>query len=128
MKRLLLAGIASLGTVFVCVLAIACMDVLRSKMWGVEMALVVAVAATLAALAVLVIWGLPVYWLLKSRKRESLLSYAIAGALPAVFLVPSLRPFGDDTVPHLILQVFTLGVIGALAALVFWKLGTRSHA
>jgi hypothetical protein len=121
MKRLLLASIASLGTVFACVLTVAWIDALRADAWGLEMALVLAAAATLVALAVLVVWGLPVHWFLKSRNRESLLSYAVAGALPAVLLVPSLKPFGDDTVPHLMLQAFTLSVTGAVAALVFWK-------
>jgi hypothetical protein len=128
MKRLLLASLASLGTVFACVLIIASIDVLRSDGWGIELALVVAAVATLVALAVLVVWGLPVHWFLKSRRRESLLSYAIAGTLPAVLLVPSLKPFGDDTVPHLLLQTCTLGVIGALAALAFRLLQGRSHA
>jgi|SRR5688572_19497358 hypothetical protein len=128
MKRVLVASIASLATVFACVLTIAWIDALRTDAWGFEMALVVAAGATLAALAVLVVWGLPVHWFLKSRKRESLLSYAVAGALPAVLLVPSLKLFGDDTVPHLILQAFTFGATGAVAALVFWKFLGGSHA
>lgn len=128
MKSLLLASIACLGTVFAGVFAIAYIDVLRSGMWGLEMAMLVAAGTTLVALVVLVAWGLPVHWFLKSRKRESLLSYSIAGTLPAVVLVPSFRPFGDDTMPHLILQAVTLGVIGALAALVFWRFRRRSHA
>jgi MFS superfamily sulfate permease-like transporter len=97
-------------------------------MWGLEMAMLLATGTTLVALVVLVAWALPVYWFLKSRKRESLLSYSIAGAMPAVVLVPSFRPFGDDTVPDLILQAVTLGVIGALAALMFWRFRRRSRA
>jgi hypothetical protein len=128
MKRVLVASIASLATVFVCVFTVACIDARRADAWGLEIALVVAAGATLVALAVLVAWGLPIHWFLKSRKRESLLSYAVAGALPAVLLVPALKPFGDDTVPDLILQAFTFSATGVVAALVFWRFLGGSHA
>jgi hypothetical protein len=128
MKRVLLASIALLVTVFACVLAVAWIDALRGDVWGLEAALVVAGAATLVASAVLIIWGLPVHWLLQSRGRVSLLSYAAAGALPAVLLVPTLKPFGEDTVPQLLLQTFTFGVTGAIAAMVFCKVLGRSRA
>ncbi len=87
-----------------------------------SLALTGAAAAGIFALAGVVLWGLPIHYFLSRANNGKVYWYALAGFVPGPIFVTSLKPFGQDPVPYLLLQSAYFGFVGVVGALAFWAI------
>lgn len=82
--------------------------------------LAMAVTAPMVSGIILLVWGLPIYFVLEKMKKHKIGWYALAGFIPAPVFVFLFKPMGNDRINDLINQSLFLGVMGTAGATVFW--------
>ena len=68
----------------------------------------------------ILLWGLPVHYLMDKYNKNGLLWYGCAGVLPFTFFIFLFQPFGDDGLYSMMIQAIGLGGFGVLCSSVFW--------
>jgi len=86
---------------------------------GFDGALLVATYTTFLGAGALVVWGLPVHFLLVRMNKTKIYCYAIAGITPGFIFVFILSIFGEDETFGKILQFIPLAFVGAACASLF---------
>lgn len=79
-----------------------------------------AIVSPIVATVCLVVWGLPVHFILSKYKMKEFWWYVIAGFIPAPIFVFVTKPLGADITIHLLMQSIYFGVFGCIGALIFW--------
>lgn len=69
-----------------------------------------------------VLVGLPVHFALRHMNKQMGANYAGAGFFAAAVFTIIGKPFGNDGYPLIAIQALQLGIFGAVAALVFWRI------
>jgi hypothetical protein len=122
MKNILIASLAFLLTVFALVFLVALIDSIGSDFGDIRISAVIAGVATLVALIVLVVWAIPIHFLLGKFGKVKYCWYVLPALLPGFVFVYWLKPFGRDPDLHLLLQALFCSFVGVVSSLVFWYL------
>jgi len=82
--------------------------------------LLIAGVAALVSMVVLVIWALPLHYVLKKLERQALHWYLLAAVVPSVLFIYGFKPFGQDSSIDLMIQAVFCSLCGLIGAAVFW--------
>lgn len=122
--RLILAVIVSAAAVVPPYLGLS---ILSGDLGNVLLPVVLVAALGVSTISVLFI-GLPVHLVLVRLNKKRSIYYMLIGFLVPVLVTLIAHPFGEDGMLWIIWQSFLTGAIGALVALVFWKVVTYDSA
>lgn len=120
MKSILLASLGAVLSVFVITLVASATGAIASEYDDILISLIIASVAAVVALVAVVVWALPLHFVLLKLHRQNLAWYVLGALLPSVFFVYALKPFGLDSAEDLLQQALFCSLCGAVAAGVFW--------
>jgi len=89
---------------------------------------VMLIAALCVSTAGVVIVGLPMHLILVRMGRVKAIYYAFFGFLVPTLVTVVIHPFGEDGFGWIIVQSISLGLFGAVIAVIFWKIVTYDSA
>jgi hypothetical protein len=129
-RQYLLACVASLSAVFIISFITNSIFYLASEnSWGgLLIIFLVSFVTTNAAAFALLLWGLPIHYILKKYNKKLLIHYLIFGLVPGIFIVFIFKPLGNDPIVQLMLQASYYGIIGSLSGGTFWYVLVRGNA
>ena len=122
MKDIIISVASSLLIVFIITFIVGFIGSINTDYSHQLISLTISATATLLAAIIFMIWGLPIYYLFKRAKINSVSMYSIAGFIPGFILVLFFEPFGEENLTNLMLQSTYCGVIGSIAAISFYYL------
>jgi ABC-type spermidine/putrescine transport system permease subunit II len=120
MKSLSVASLCTIFTVFVMTFLVSAVGSVGTDYSDIRISLLIAWVAAIVSMVVLVIWALPLHYVLKKLERQALHWYLLAAVVPSVIFIYGFKPFGQDSSVDLMKQaLFCIGC-GFIGAAVFW--------
>jgi hypothetical protein len=120
MKSLSVASLCTILTVFVMTFLVSAVDSIGTDYSDIRISLLIAGVAAIVSMVVLVIWALPLHYVLKKLERQALHWYLLAAVVPSVIFIYGFKPFGQDSSVDLMKQALFCSVCGLIGAAVFW--------
>ena len=128
MLKLLPSLIFTLLVVFVVSFVLGYQTEIAHSPAGWDGALFISSVATIIASIALLVFGLPLYLTLQHLNKLKMSYYLLGGALPGFIIVFLFKPFGNDTLPTLLLQGAACTISGVFTAGVFWYFSRKINA
>ena len=120
MKSLSVASLCTILTVFITTFLVSAVDSIGTVYSGITLSLLTASVAAIVTMVVLVVWTLPLHYVLKKLERQALHWYLLAAVVPSVIFIYGFKPFGQDSSVDLMKQALFCSVFGLIGAAVFW--------
>lgn len=120
MKSLSVASLCTILTVFITTFLVSAVDSIGTVYSGITLSLLTASVAAIVTMVVLVVWTLPLHYVLKKLERQALHWYMLAAVVPSVIFIYGFKPFGQDSSVDLMKQALFCSVFGLIGAAVFW--------
>ncbi len=120
MKSLSIASLCAAIAVFIVTFLFSAIESVGSAYLVTWISLLIASVAALVALVAVVVWALPLHFVLKKLNRQNLVWYVFGSIVPSVTFIYAFKPFGEDSNIDLMKQAFFCSVCGVIAAAVFW--------
>jgi hypothetical protein len=120
MKSLSVASLCTILTVFITTFLVSAVDSIGTVYSGITLSLLTASVAAIVTMVVLVVWTLPLHYVLKKLERQALHWYLLAAVVPSVISIYGFKPFGQDSSVDLMKQALFCSVFGLIGAAVFW--------
>ena len=128
MKKLIKPIVLSVLAVFVFTFAVGFGTEINHSPAGLDGALLIASIASIIALVVIFVWGIPTHKLLRRYNKTQLYWYLLSGVFPGFIIVFAFTPFGQDTFSDLLRQSAMFSVVGLLASGVFGFFANSKNA
>lgn len=120
MKSLSVASLCTILTVFVMTFLVSAVDSIGTDYSDIRISLLIAGVAAIVSMVVLVIWALPLHYVLKKLEQQALHWYLLAAVVPSVIFIYGFKPFGQDSSVDLMKQTLFCSICGLFGAAVFW--------
>ncbi len=120
MKSLSVASLCTILAVFLTTFLVTAVDSIGTDYPGITLSLLTASVAAIVAIVVIVVWTLPLHYVLKKLERQAFHWYMLAAVVPSVIFIYGFKPFGQDSAVVLMKQALFCSVIGLIGAAVFW--------
>lgn len=120
MKSLSVASLCTILTVFVMTFLVSAVDSIGTDYSDIRISLLIAGVAAIVSMVVLVIWALPLHYVLKKLEQQALYWYLLAAVVPSVIFIYGFKPFGQDSSVDLMKQALFCSICGLFGAAVFW--------
>ena len=123
MKHAAIASFCSVLTVFVAVFLVSAASSIGTDNSALGISLFIAGVAALVACVVVLVWALPVHFVLRKFKSQSFFLYLVAAIVPSFVFVYVFKPFGHHPSADLLVQALNCSLVGVLGAASFWYFG-----
>jgi len=120
MKSLSIASLCTALTVFVVTFVVSAVGSIGTAYSGITISLLTASLAAIVAMVVVVVWALPLHYVLKKLNRQEFHWYLLAAVVPSVIFIYGFKPFGQDSSVDLMKQALFCSGCGLIGAAVFW--------
>lgn len=122
MKRLFISSVLVVLIVFAVTFIVSLIDAIGYDFPTVVISFLIASVAAIVALIVVVVWAIPVHFLLRRYGFSNIAWYVVAAIIPSFTFIYWLKPFGNDKPMELITQALFCSLAGGLGSVVFWYL------
>ena len=103
-------------------------DSIGTSYSGLGIPFFIASIAAVVAIIVVIVWAIPMHFLLRHFEKSNITWYLLCAIIPAFIFVYGFKPFGNDMNADLLSQAFLCAVFGCLSALPFWYVAVYREA
>ena len=120
MKHLLIASLVSVLTIFSATFVVTFIDSIGTAYSHPSITLLIAGVSAMVASIVVLVWAIPIHFVLKRLSKLNVTWYLMSSIVPAFVFIYAFKPFGNDSSTDLFGQAIICTIYGCLGALSFW--------